>query len=611
MKPGLKNSLFFLLLAFSGGSSAEALQNRLTGNPSPYLAMHAQDPTAWQVWSRETVDLARKQNKLLFVSVGYFSCHWCHVMQRESYRNAEIARYINQHYIPVKVDRETEAALDAYLIAFAERSQGYSGWPLNVFLTPEGYPLFATVYQPPKQFLQLLQKMQALWMQSPDELKRLASEAQPHGNGPGKPVLQTGLAADLARQVEQLALQIGSPLTGGFGEANKFPLAPQLDFLLDRISKHKNTALKEFLQLTLENMARYGLRDHLGGGFFRYTVDPGWRTPHFEKMLYDNAQLAEIYMKASTIYHNDSFRNIAKETLDFMQSQMVDDRGALVASFSAIDAQNVEGGNYLWRKEEIARLLAPDEWTVFREYAGMNDPSPLDDGYLPMEMRTVDEVAAQLHLSRQVVQKLVQSSKQKLYVERQKRVPVRDTKLLAGWNGLALTAFCQGAGQFGSEKYRQTAQHIRDYIVARLWDGRRLLRAIDRGEPLGQSSLEDYAYVSRGLLDWARLTGKEADYRLARSVVRQAWHRFYGKHGWRLSEPGFIPMESPVDVVTDGPTPSPSAVVIGVSLGLAKVLNDDELRRQALSAANSGQQLMGSDPFWYVSEIQVLGAQPD
>lgn len=610
MKPGLRNSLYILLLAFSASSLAGELRNQLTGSSSPYLAMHAEDPTAWQTWSRETVELARKQNKLLFVSVGYFSCHWCHVMQRESYRNPEIARYINQHYIPVKVDRETEAALDAYLIAFAERSQGYSGWPLNVFMTPEGYPLFATVYQPPENFLQLLKKMHALWTQSPGDLKRLASEAQPHGIGPGKPVAQTGLAADLAERVELVALQVGSPLTGGFGEANKFPLAPQLNFLLDRIAANENKDLKDFVELTLNNMERYGLRDHLGGGFFRYTVDPGWRTPHFEKMLYDNAQLAEIYMKASRIYRNDAYRQVAKETLDFMQGQMLDHRGALIASFSAIDSNNVEGGNYLWRKDEVISLLTPEEWKVFREYAGMDDASPLDEGYLPMEMHTVDEVAKQLHLPLQTVRSLVQSSEQKLYTERRKRKPVRDTKLLAGWNGLALSAFCQGAKEFDSEGYRQGAQRIRNYIVTRLWDGHRLLRAVDNGKPLGQSSLEDYAYVSRGLLDWASLTGKREDYRLVRSVVRQAWKRFYGEHGWRLSESGFIPMESPVDVIADGPTPSPSATVIVISRELAKKLDDTDLHRQALAAANSGQQLISADPFWYVSQIQAIGEQP-
>lgn len=601
-------SLIYLLLAslMSASAAGAELRNRLAGSASPYLAMHAQDPTAWQNWSKETVELARKQGKPLFVSVGYFSCHWCHVMQRESYRNPEIADYINRHYIPVKVDRETEPALDAYLIGFAGRTQGYSGWPLNVFMSPEGYPMYATVYLPPKEFLQLLQKMQSLWSQSPGELSRLAAEAQPHGNGPGKPVSQAKLGKTLGIKVEQLALQLGAPLTGGFGEANKFPLAPQLDFLLNRVSAGGDSSLRDFVGLTLDNMARYGLRDHLGGGFFRYTVDPGWRTPHFEKMLYDNALLASIYMKASRVYRNDEYRHIARETLDFMQSEMFDRRGAMIASFSAIDQRNVEGGYYLWRKDELKKLLTSDEWRAYRLYAGMTDPSPLEDGYLPMPVMTAKDIGRQLQMQEQEVRALVRSSNKKLLERRSERTLLRDDKLLAGWNGLALSAFSTAAERFADKGYARTAGRIRDYLLTTLWDGRRLLRAGDQGRPLGQASLEDYAYVAKGLLDWARLTGKTEDYQQARTVVHQAWSRFYGDHGWRLSEAGFIPMEPPVDVISDGPMPSPSAVVVDVSLQLADKLQDRKLRRQALAAANSGQALVQADPFWYVSQIQSI-----
>jgi len=606
MTPRSKFLLLAFLLGFSVTVSADQLRNQLAGNPSPYLAMHSGDPTAWQSWSRKTVELARRQNKLLFISIGYYSCRWCHVMQRESYRNPQIAEYINAHYIPVKVDRETEAALDAYLIGFAERSEGYSGWPLNVFMTPDGYPLFATVYQPPEKFLQILKRMQALWMQSPAELKRLASEAQPHGNGPGKPERQIGLANALSKEVSTVALKIGAPMNGGFGSANKFPLSPQLAYFLGQLGEKKDKPLKDFIALTLDNMARYGLRDHLGGGFFRYTVDPGWRTPHFEKMLYDNAQLALVYMNAATVYRNQHYRDIAKETLDFMKAQMLDASGALISSYSAIDSREIEGGYYLWRKQDIQEVLAPGEWQVYRRYAGLDDPSPLDDGYLPMEIETPGEIAAQLHMSEARVQNLVQSSEQKLLSVRKKRKSVPDSKLLAGWNGLALSTFSRAATYFDSTEYRQVAQGIRDYLVTSLWDGQRLLRAKADGKPVGRASLADYAFVTRGLLDWARLTGKAEDYNLARLVVNQAWKRFYGNHGWNLSEPGFIPMEAPVDVVVDDATPSPSATVISASYEIAQKLNDQALRSEALAAANSGQSLIKSDPFWYVSQIHAI-----
>ena len=589
---------------------AAALKNQLAANASPYLEMHANDPTAWQAWSGEAVAKARAQKKLLFVSVGYFSCHWCHVMQKESYQNKQIASFINQHFLPVKIDRETEPALDAHLIAFAERSQGYSGWPLNVFLTPDGYPLYAAVYLPPKEFLELLQKLQKLWIESPAELSKLAAAEQAGGNGPGASVAQHDLAKKLAAQVELVSVQLGSPLNGGFGDASKFPSAPQLDFLLDRVAIGTDKSLREFLDLTLTNMARYGLRDHLGGGFFRYTVDPGWKTPHFEKMLYDNAQLARIYMKASKVFHSDAYRQVAKSTLDFMQAEMLHARGAMVASFSAIDDRNVEGGYYLWDKQQVEKLLTMEEWQTYRLYAGMVDSSPLDEGYLPTQAVPVYELAAQLRRPEIDIRKLIASSEKKLLLHRKTRSLPRDGKLLAGWNGLALSAFSEAARDFSGEPagkaYEKTSASIHRYLTTKLWNGNALVRASDKGKALGQSSLEDYAYAGLGLLHRAQVTGRSEDYKLAHSVILEAWRRFYTDKGWRLSEPGFIPMEAPMDVLADGAMYSPSAVVLDVSLRLADELNDKSLRTRALAALNSGAQLMSSDPFWYVTHIAAM-----
>lgn len=616
MSPAPKNRLPLALLAVLAvlvpvsARSAPDLKNQLGGNASPYLEMHANDPTAWQAWSRETVAMARSQNRLLFVSIGYFSCHWCHVMQRESYQNKQIAKYINKHYVPVKVDRETEPALDAHLIAFAERTQGYSGWPLNVFLTPEGYPLYATVYLPPKEFLELLQKLQKLWDESPAELGKLAAAEQAGGSGPGTPEAPARLGKKLAAQVELLSVQLGSPLNGGFGDASKFPSAPQLDFVLDRVAAGADKSLREFLDLTLGNMARYGLRDHLGGGFFRYTVDPGWKTPHFEKMLYDNAQLARIYMKASKVFRNEAYARVAKSTLDFMQSEMLDPRGAMIASFSAIDDSNVEGGYYLWDKNQVQKLLTDREWQVYRHYAGMVDPSPLDEGYLPTQAVTVRELAKQLKRPESEVRKLVASSEGKLLAQRKTRSLPRDRKLLAAWNGLALSAFSEAArfysGEPAGKAYGKTAASIHRYISTTLWDGSALVRASDNGRALGQPSLEDYAYAGQGLFYRAKLTGRSEDYKLARSVILEAWRRFYTDKGWRVSEPGFIPMEAPTDVLPDGAMYSPSAVVLDTSLRLADELKDGSLRTRALAALNSGQQLVSADPFWYVTHIAVM-----
>ncbi len=322
----LKRFLLIGILAapiwMSVANAAPRLENQLANHASPYLALHAGDPVKWQDWTPAVIKLARQQKKLVYLSIGYFSCHWCHVMQRESYRNPEIARFLNKHFIPVKVDRELEPALDAHLIEFAEQTQGVAGWPLNVFLTPEGYPLYAVLYMPPKEFQQVLVKLQKLWQQDSASLAKLARQAVDEGKGPGKPVLNASLVKTYANKIVETSFTRRDLFHGGFGEQSKFPSVPQLDFLLARYQRQPDSKLKNFLQHTLDQMMRNGLYDHLGGGFFRYTVDPGWRMPHFEKMLYDNALMARLYLRAGTLWQRDDYLRIATETLLFMQKVM-------------------------------------------------------------------------------------------------------------------------------------------------------------------------------------------------------------------------------------------------------------------------------------------------
>ncbi|MBT9613247.1 MAG: thioredoxin domain-containing protein, partial [Burkholderiales bacterium] len=291
MRHGLA-ALLVLLIAFP----VQALDNQLKQHPSPYLALHGTDPTAWQEWNAQTIERARRENKLLFVSIGYFSCHWCHVMQRESYKNPEIAKLLNERFIPVKVDREINGALDAELQTFAEATRKQAGWPLNVFITPEGYPLFALLYAPPQEFLQTISRLDTRWQQESDKLKQVAQSAAQEMPAPQE------AQAQFAPQIGQLyrqrlveeALVQADPFRGGFGTANKFPHAPQLAALLEAQRQTPHTKLAEFLRITFDQMAGLGLYDHVGGGFFRYTTDPDWHIPHFEKMLYDNAQLASL-----------------------------------------------------------------------------------------------------------------------------------------------------------------------------------------------------------------------------------------------------------------------------------------------------------------------------
>ncbi len=579
----------------STGVSAAALTNQLKAHPSPYLALHGTDPVAWQDWNEAAVARARREGKLLYLSIGYFSCHWCHVMQRESYRNGEIARYLNDRFVPVKIDRELEPALDARLSEFAESTRGMSGWPLNVFLTPDGHPLYALLYAPPAEFLDTLKKLQDLWLRDPDALRRLArAEARP-ARGPGPPRVDAARTRAYATNIVEAARAQADTIHGGFGEQSKFPSVPILDFLLAQQAIAPSPALAELLTQTLDAMAQLGLRDHIGGGFFRYTVDPGWKTPHFEKMLYDNAMLARLYLRASEVLRRPAYAKVARETFEFMRAEMRDASGAFVASLSALDANGVEGGYYLWDADDLAAVLDERERAVFRRAYGMNDAPPFEAGYLPIPAHadiTPEDRA------------MLEQMRAKLRAARAKRELPRDTKRLAGWNGLALAAFADAARHTGSETYRAAAREIRDYLLSRLWDGRRLRRAFEDGRAVGAAALEDYAYVAEGLLAWAKLNREPEDYQRARTIVRTAWSLFYTAAGWRLGESSLLAAEPGQDIVADGPLPSPSAVLIDASLTLGE-RGDAVLRRRALAALNSGHELLQDDPFWYATHVAV------
>ena len=389
--------LLALLIALP---AAAALENQLKHNPSPYLALHGEDPVAWQEWNAQTIERARKENKPLFVSIGYFSCHWCHVMQRESYKNIEIAKVLNEYFIPVKVDREINGALDAEMQVFAEATRGQSGWPLNVFITPEGYPLAAILYAPPRDFLQTITRLSQSWQQDGEHLKQVARAAAQEMPAPqeAKAEFAPQVALLYRQRLVEEALAQADIFRGGFGAASKFPQAPQLVALLEAQRQAPNPKLAEFLRLTLDRMASLGLYDHVGGGFFRYTVDPDWHIPHFEKMLYDNAQLASLYLQAAKVLNQPAYREVALHTLDFMLADMRDsESGAFITSLSAVDAQDREGGVYLWDKETLKKMFSPTQIKLITKFWRLDRPAESAYGYLPLhETQPSKEESAQL-----------------------------------------------------------------------------------------------------------------------------------------------------------------------------------------------------------------------
>lgn len=598
-------SIFWALVLIVGTNfmSAAIADNQLRNHPSPYLAMHGKDPVAWQSWDKKLFKQASEQNKLVFVSIGYYACHWCHVMQRESYQNDEIARLINKNYIAVKVDRELQPALDARLIEFVERTRGYAGWPLNVFITPDGYPLLGFVYLPAEDFKELIVNVDKAWRENPAKLKataRAAADTARTSDISSGAVLDEKKVDNYLHNFITSALLQADTLMGGFGEQSKFPMVPQLTLLLETYRRDKNKAAGEFVKLTLDKMASLGLHDHLRGGFYRYTVDPGWLIPHFEKMLYDNAQLAMLYWQAADIFNNDAYREIAHKTLDFMIDELLQG-DAMISSLSAIDSNNIEGGYYLWSDEDLERLLTPRENRLLKQHWGMLHAPSLEAGHHPHIALTVNQLAKQENIPVAQIDKLIDSAKQKLITEQRKRQLPGDDKKLAAWNALALSALIQTG--LVEKRYQQAAMKIHSYLVNTLWNGKELRRAITDNQPLGDVTLEDYAYVAAALWTWAEYTRNEKDYEIVQRILDQAWQRFYNDEGWILSDDLIAGLSSREPVIADGPMPSPSATLIRVSLAMARKKVDSKKLAAIKSSLNRGHNILQTDNFWYATHI--------
>jgi uncharacterized protein YyaL (SSP411 family) len=591
--------------------AAQEMQNRLAGHPSPYLALHGDDPVAWQAWDHAAIERARAENKPLFVSVGYFACHWCHVMQQESFKDSGIAEQLNEAFIPVKVDRELEPVLDARLLYFLEATAGIGGWPLNVFVTPEGYPLTGLVYMPPAEFSAYLDRLSARWGREGEALSAAARQANAVISQMNASLQEPLTGAEDAALIEGFvatANGYADPLAGGFGDQSKFPSVPQLMALLELAD---DAETREFLVLTLERMADYGLRDHLAGGFFRYTVDPAWQIPHFEKMLYDNALLAQLYLAAGERLARVDFTAVGLDTLAFMRSGLSGAGGALIASLSAVDDKNVEGGYYLWGREQVRDLLTPEQWAVAELGFSLDTPPILEYGHLPVRGRVLQAVAGRLGMEPAHAEALLEEARQRLLLAREARGLPQDDKRLAGWNGLALSAFAAGL-RAGDPASRDAGAGVAGFIARELWNAEQgLSRAVTaEGRSLGPGQLEDYAYVAGGLVDWARATGGADDRALATAVTRAAWARFHGEEGWVLTDVGLLPGEAAQHHMVDSPLPSPSATLLAATRDLVALAPDATLERRLDEALAVRTQALVEEPFVHATQLRLIAAVP-
>jgi len=615
----LKTFFILIVLSFSHAIIASPINNQLNAHASPYLAMHGSDPVKWQDWNEDVVKRALKENKLIFISSGYFSCHWCHVMQRESYKNKAIAKILNQYFIPVKVDRELNPALDARLIDFVEKTQGQAGWPLNVFITPEGYPLVGMTYVPAENFIQVLNNLKQQWTEKTTYLKTIAKQATAQLLSQQQTLTAKKLKKDSAQFLSQQfllqAADIIDEIQGGFGDQNKFPSVPQLSTLLHiletgALKPYIRTKWTDFLITTLDNMAQLGLRDQVNGGFYRYTVDPNWQIPHFEKMLYDNAQLTILYFQASKFFNRSDYEAVAIDTLKFMQTDMSSNIGVLAASLSAVDKKGIEGGCYVWQQGDLKKHLSTQQYKMAQPFWKLVSNDKLESGYHLIQVKNIKEIAEQFKIDFKDASNLLHAARLKLKEVRRKNSCPIDAKPVAAWLGLSLQAFTLGAQSNSPDKnyFLSTSNRLYEFIKTKLWNNKSvtLYRSVKIKNnvyfPIGTAGLEDYSLVASGVYSYAKLTQKNDAKLLTKQLAQQAWHRFYKDDGWYLAEKPLIKYIVGKTVLADSPLPAPSAILIKVSLEI----KDKQLKALATQALKEGADKIEEAPYWYASQIDVI-----
>ncbi|MCS6800762.1 MAG: thioredoxin domain-containing protein [Chloroflexota bacterium] len=572
------------------------MANRLQFETSPYLLQHAHNPVDWYPWGEEALRRAREEDKPILLSIGYSACHWCHVMERESFENEEIAALMNELFINIKVDREERPDLDQIYMAAVQLMTGHGGWPMTVFLTPEGHPYYGGTYFPPEDrggmpgFPRVLRAAAEAYrsrrgavIESARRITEQLRQSQELG-GPQR-LLHPDI---LDRAVQQFALSF-DPRAGGFGGAPKFPQPMILDVLLRVAARTGDARARAMVERTLRKMAEGGMYDQLGGGFHRYSTDDSWLVPHFEKMLYDNAQLARVYLAAYQFTGEPFYRRIAEETLDYVLREMTAPEGGFYSSQDA-DSEGEEGKFFLWTLDEVRALLGETDARIFSLVYGVTAEGNFEHASVLHVALPPADAARQLGLAEEEVEQALARGRRILFQAREQRVkPGRDEKVLTSWNGLMLRAFAEAAAVLERPEYRRAAEANAAFLLDAMRPNGRLLRTWKDGRAHILGYLEDYANLIDGLIALYELTFAprwiEAADLLARDMIRLFWDE---------TRDGFYDIAAdqeqlilrPRDVF-DNATPSGNSAAVDALARLALHTGNEEYERRATTVLRS------------------------
>lgn len=481
--------------------------NRLIHQKSPYLLQHAHNPVDWFSWGDEAFQAAKDQDKPIFLSIGYATCHWCHVMERESFENMEVAQLMNQTFINIKVDREELPDVDSLYMEFSQSMMaGAAGWPLNVILTPDLEPFFSATYLPPYSshglmgLTDLIQRISDLW--SSDERNKVLNQAEKIVEIFSQSIHTKGEEIPNSEQITataELLYKMADPIYGGIKGAPKFPIGYQYSFLLRYYKESQDHRALFLVDRTLDMMQRGGIYDHLGGGFSRYSVDEKWKIPHFEKMLYDNAILAQCYLEAWQLTKKTLYRKICEEILDYILRDMTHAEGGFYSAEDA-DSEGYEGFFYTWTHEEVMKILR-ENGALFCQFYDITEQGNFEGRNILHTELSLEEFAAQHHLNETELNEKFAAQRLELWQIRDKRIhPLKDDKILSSWNGLTIYSLAEAGKAFQQEIYLQAAIKAARFIKKYLWNEGELLRRWRDGQAMFSGSLDEYAFMIRGVL---------------------------------------------------------------------------------------------------------------
>jgi uncharacterized protein YyaL (SSP411 family) len=605
--------------------------NRLIHEKSPYLLQHAHNPVDWYAWGPDAFARAREENKPIFLSIGYSTCHWCHVMERESFESEAIAAVLNREFVPIKVDREERPDVDSIYMSFVQATTGSGGWPMSVWLTPDLKPFIGGTYFPPDDrygragFGRILERIAEAWKTDQDRILESSHDV----------VAQLEKQAAIGESRSALGpegLESGFYVLrrsfdthyGGFGQAPKFPRPSVFHFLFRYYARSGNREALDMALATLRAMEKGGMKDQLGGGFHRYSVDARWFVPHFEKMLYDQAQLAIAYLEAYQITHEETWARVVRETLDYVLRDMRDAEGGF---HSAEDADSVidpakphekgEGAFYIWAAAEIAAIAGEPaaQWLGYR-YGVEPDGNVAEDPHgeftgrnILYQAHTVEETAAHFGRPVEEVREAITEAEKKLLAARAGRVrPHLDDKVLTAWNGLMISAFAQAGAVLGEERYSEAARRAADFLIGRMYDpsSGMLKRRYRDGDAAIDGFLDDYAFLTQALLDLYEAQFSVSDLELAIRLMERQQELFEdNQEGGFYSTAGGTGLILRVKEDYDGAEPSGNSVAIMNLLRLAEMTDRTEWRESAEKALRAFSSRIMVAP---VAVPQMLGA---